>query len=376
MKLLHTSDWHVGRRIRGRSRAEEHKDVLSEMVEIAASENVDLTIVAGDLFDVSSPAPEDERLVYRTLLSLSEIAPVVVVAGNHDSWRRLDAIGPLLELGRIIPVARPLPPDEGGRISFEDIGVTVAALPFVSQRAIVRAGEIMSLDPDQHHQTYEARMRQVIDALTAGMDVDTVNILTSHLTVYGATPGGGERESHVFGYALPPQSFPGSLSYVALGHLHRQQLIPAPAPVWYSGSPLQLDFGERGDEKGVLIVTAEPGKPALVTPRALESGLPLVQVEGTLEQVLALADSLGDGYVKVLLDEPAQSGLNDLVREAIPGTVDVVLRSRRASETRSTVTRAGRSPAELFSAYLAAKDVDDPEVVALFREIEQEVAAT
>lgn len=372
MRILHTSDWHVGRRIRGRSRADEHRRVLDEIVALAGAEEVGLTIVAGDLFDVSSPSPEDERIVYRALLGLADVAPVAIVAGNHDGAARLDAVKPLLELGRVRVIATPARPEEGGMAEYPDMGVKLALLPFVSQRGIVRAAEIMELDPDQHHQGYDSRLRELIATLTAGMGTDTVNVLTSHLTVYGGETGGGERESHIFGYAIPPQAFPGHLSYVALGHLHRQQRIAGMGAIWYSGSPMQLDFGERSDVKGVLIVEAEAGKPASVRPVPITSGVPLVQLEGSLEQVVAAAEGL-EAYIKVVLDESARTGLNDEVRDRIPGVVDVVLRHDSLA-VEAVARRAGRAPAELFADYLAARGVDDSAMLELFREIEAEVA--
>lgn len=376
MRLLHTSDWHVGKKIRGRSRAEEHREVLGEIVEIAANRDVDLTIVAGDLFDVSSPSPADEAQVYQTLLDLSEISPVAIVAGNHDGPGRLDAVRPLLSLGRVTVVAVPSPPTGGGVVHYEELGLKLALLPFVSQRAIVKAQHIMDLDPDQHAQKYEERMKVVIEALCEGMETDTVNVLASHLTAYGGLVGGGERESHVFGYAIPPQAFPSHLSYVALGHLHRQQRVPGGAPIWYSGSPLQFDFGERNDTKGVLIVEAEPGRPAAVEPVQLDSGIPLIQREGTLAQVIAGADELEGAYVKVVLHEKSRAGLNEEVREAIPGTVDVLLaRSEEEVETREPRRRQGRSPSQLFADYLESRGVDDEAVLGLFSELEEEVLA-
>ena len=206
--------------------------------------------------------------------------------GAITTAARLEAVKPLLDLGRITVVARPTRPADGGVAVFDSLGLKIACLPFVSQRGIVKAAEIMDLDPDQHAQGYEARLRRIIAGLTDDMGTDTVNVVTAHLTVYGAEIGGGEREAHIFGYAIPPQAFPGSLSYVALGHLHRQQRIPASAPVWYSGSPMQLDFGEVSDAKGVLVVEAEAGKPASVAEVAVRGGTKLVQVRGTLEQVL------------------------------------------------------------------------------------------
>jgi len=376
MRFLHTSDWHVGRKIRGRSRAGEHRSVLAEIVGIARDRRVDATLVAGDLFDISSPSPEDESIVYRALLDLAEVGPVIVVAGNHDNAARLEAVKPLLDLGRITVVARPTQPGDGGVTMLDSLGLKVALLPFVSQRGIVKATQIMNLDPDQHAQSYEERLRRIIDSLTADMGLDTVNIVAGHLTVYGAESGGGEREAHIFGYAIPPQAFPGSLSYVALGHLHRQQRIPASAPIWYSGSPMQLDFGEVGDRKGVLVVEVEAGQPASVEPIFLESGTRLVQLSGTLEQVISMASEVEGAYVKILLDEKTRAGLNDEVRASIPGAVDVIIVRPEDGRPRERATRVGRSPVELLETYLSSKGVDDPAVVELFRDLEQEVMSS
>ncbi len=376
MRLLHTSDWHVGRKIRGRSRVGEHRSVLAEIVGIAGDRRVDATLVAGDLFDISSPSPEDESIVYRALLDLAEVGPVIVVAGNHDNAARLEAVKPLLDLGRITVVARPTQPGDGGVTMLDSLGLKVALLPFVSQRGIVKATQIMNLDPDQHAQSYEERLRRIIDSLTADMGLDTVNIVAGHLTVYGAESGGGEREAHIFGYAIPPQAFPGSLSYVALGHLHRQQRIAASAPIWYSGSPMQLDFGEVGDRKGVLVVEVEAGQPASVEPIFLESGTRLVQLSGTLEQVISMASEVEGAYVKILLDEKTRAGLNDEVRASIPGAVDVIIARPEDGRPRERATRVGRSPVELLETYLSSKGVDDPAVVELFRELEQEMMSS
>ena len=143
MKLLHTSDWQVGKATRGESRADEHRAVLAEMVDIARREQVHLVVVAGDLFDSSSPTAESEEIVYRTLLGLAESGvPVAVIAGNHDNAKRLQAVAPLLELGRVMLVAEPTRPDAGGVIELkvsDGNPVRIAMLPFVSKRGIVLA---------------------------------------------------------------------------------------------------------------------------------------------------------------------------------------------------------------------------------------------
>lgn len=368
MKVLHTSDWHVGRRIRGRDRSEEHREVLAELVDLARRHQVDLTLVAGDVFDTASPTPTAEQIVWRALLDLSEVAPVLVVAGNHDNPGRLDAVAPILERAGVTVIGAPRPPGDGGVVTIEELGIKVAMLPFVSQRSIVKAEDIMGSDPDEHAGQYEDRMRRIVAALTDDMGTDTVNMLVGHLTVYGGLAGGGERTAHIFGYAIPASLFPGHLSYVALGHLHRQQKMPHSSPVWYSGSPLQLDFGEVADQKGALLVKAEPGRPATVEELPLHRGRRLMELTGTLEQVLARAGETGDAYVKVVLQESARVGLADAVRAAIPDAVEVVL-DNPAEHQKSAEPRQALDPTEAFARYLAEKDAADPRVQALFAEL-------
>jgi exonuclease SbcD len=138
---------------------------------------------------------------------------------------------------------------------------------------------------------------------------------------------------------------------------------------------MQLDFGEVNDSKGVLVVDVEPGKPASVAVHPVTAGTRLVQISGTLEQVLARAPEVEGTYVKVVLEEKARAGLNEEVREAIPGAVDVIVARPEHRGPRQRARRAGRSPVELFETYLTARGVDDPEVVELFRELEQEVVS-
>lgn len=372
VKILHTSDWHVGRRIRGHDRSEEHRAVLEELVGLATEHSVDLTVVAGDVFDTASPSPTAEQIVWRTLLDLSEISPVLVVAGNHDNAARLDAVAPILDRAGVAVVGAPRSPEEGGVVHLVDLGVKAALLPFVSQRGIVKAEDIMGSDPDEHAGVYQERLRRVIEHLTKEMTPETVNILVSHLTVFGGLAGGGERTAHIFGYAIPTSLFPGHLSYVALGHLHRQQKMPHSAAVWYSGSPLQLDFGEVADQKGALLVTADPGRPASVSELPLRSGRSLMALTGTMEQVMARAGETGDAYVRVVLHEQARVGLADEVRAAIPNAVEVVLDNpmeiRRSEEPRQAL-----APVEAFSRYLTERDVSDPKVEELFAELLDEV---
>ena len=228
----------------------------------------------------AAPSPAAEEIVYRSLLDLADVAPVVIVAGNHDNPARLRAVAPLLSLGRVIVGATIARPDDGGILDLPDLAVRIALVPFIGKRGIVRVEEILRLDQAERIGEYAERVSDILRALTAGMTPDTVNLVLSHLMVAGGVPGGGERTAHLFDYSVPALSFPGHISYVALGHLHRPQKVPAPVPMWYSGSPLQLDFGEGEDRKAVVLVEAEPGLPVGITTRDLRGGRRLRTLRG------------------------------------------------------------------------------------------------
>ncbi len=384
MRILHTGDWHVGRMIRGRSRAAEHEAVLAEIAAIADRERVDLVIVAGDLFDTAAPSPESERIVYRALLALAATdATVIALAGNHDSDRRLQAVEPLLELGHV--VTRPVfaKPDEGGvvRVASRDGRETalVACLPFLSQRWVVKADDLMAHTASASALQYAERVRRLLAGLTDRFSADTVNLVAAHCMVHGAAVAGSERLAHtIFEYALGATVFPSTAHYVALGHLHRQQSLPGPCPIYYSGSPLQLDFGEEGEAKGVLLVEATAGRPASITPVLLAGGRRLRTLRGTMVELelMARADVGGDDYLRVVVQEPARVGLADQVRALLPGAVDVTIeRPETGGAPRERADRSGHSPHDLFAAYLTERGVDDERLTRLFGDLFEEASA-
>lgn len=376
VKILHTSDWHVGRAIRGRSRSDEQAAVLEEIAAVARAEAVDVVLVVGDLFDTAAPTPEAERIVYRGLLGLAATgATVVVLAGNHDSERRLQAVAPLLELGQVVtrPVFRR--PDEGGVVEVTSLDGTergrIAVLPFLSQRYVVSATDLMGFDADEHGQAYDARVRKLVAALTAGFSDDTVNVVAAHLTVGGGMLGGGERAAHtVFEYEVGALAFPSSAQYVALGHLHRRQKVAGPGQIHYCGSPLQLDFGETNDIKCVVVVDAHPGLPAEVRDVPLAAGRRLRSLAGTFEELRSVAGTTGEDWLKVVVRDVPRVGLADEVRELFPHCVDVVIeRPESEGSTRARPSNAGRSPTDLFRAFLDERGTADERVLSLFAEL-------
>jgi DNA repair protein SbcD/Mre11 len=385
MRILHTSDWHVGKVLKGRDRHDEHVAVLASIAAAAREQDADLVLVAGDLFETAAPTARAQGLVMRTLLALREDGrQVVVIAGNHDNQTLVQAVyRPVLgELG-VHVLGTPLRPGNGGTLSLRTRGgeqATVAALPFLSHRFAVRAAEVMFHEFAEHALDYAQRVAQIVGLLTAGFTPDAVNLITAHATLLGGRSGGGEREVQTsLDYELPASLFPAAAHYVALGHLHRQQEIPGPCPIYYCGSPLAIDFGEEANEPGALIVTAEPGIRADARPVPISGGRRLRTLRGTLDEVIAAGEEAGDdAYLRVVLAEPARAGLGDLVREKLPDTLEVLLddahRPRPGGRPAQGPRRAGRSPAELFAAYLAEQNVADPRLDAMFTELLDEVS--
>ncbi len=386
MRFLHTADWHIGRTIRGRSRRDEFEAVLAEVVEIARAEDVECIIVAGDIWDQRTASPESDRLVYETLRRCSDHGiQVVLLAGNHDSPKKLEALGHISELIGVYTQPEVRRPNAGGIVTIEGREHTarIAAVPFMTEGQYVGTAELMGLQ-EQWFGSYADGCTQVLRAMCDGFAPDTVNILTSHLFVNGAqyaTKDGSEQLLHIGqAYGVPPQGLPAQPQYIALGHIHRpQQIHEAAAPTAYSGSLLQLDFGEVNDTKGVYIVDAVPGRPLndlRFVP--LTKGRRLKELRGSLDAILAQASDAGDAHVRVVLDVPRpEPGLAQRVRELVPGAVDVRLDYPEAG-TRPSESLAHLDPKEQFVRYYRAQHGGaEPitELLSLFSELYDEVRA-
>ena len=386
MRILHTSDWHVGKVLKGRDRHDEHVAVLGSIVRTARDENVDVVLVAGDMFETSAPNPQAQGLVMRTLMALREDGRLVVaIAGNHDNQGLVDAVyRPVLgELGLHV-LGTPKRPDAGGTLTLRTRGgedLRVAALPFLSHRYAVRAAEVLLHETAEHTLDYARRVGQLVTLLTSGFTPDTVNVVMTHVTLLGGRRGGGEREAaSTLDYELPASMFPATAHYAALGHLHRQQEIAAACPAFYSGSPLAIDFGEEANEAVALVVTAEPGIRAGVRPVPVTGGRPLRTLRGTLDEVIAAGEQAGDAYLRVVLAEPGRAGLGDLVRDKLPNVLEVQLDEQYrpqpgAAAAGPRASRASRTPLELFGDYLTEQNIDDPRISKMFAELLDTVEA-
>ena len=372
MKVVHTSDWHVGKLLRGASRIDEHRAVLGEIAEIADRERADLVLVVGDLYETAAPPPEATAAVYDALLALRETgAHVVVVGGNHDQQSQLDAVGPVFARLGITVLGLPAGPE---RAVVDVAGARVVMMPWMSQRWAIKSEQLMGATAAATAQYYAARVARMLAWLSEGFSADTVNIVAAHCMVQGGTLGGGERDAQLIDeYAVPTAAFPAAANYVALGHLHRTQQMPGAAPIWYSGSPIQVDFGEEGDTKQVLVVDIPDRGAAKVAPVALTRGAVLRTVRGTLAELEAAAPDAGDAYLRVFVREAPRAGLADDVRAMFPNAVDVRVApdlEKLAAAGHSPPVARAASPRDLFRQYLGETGhATDDRLVALFDEL-------
>ena len=381
MRVLHTSDWHLGRTIRRRQRLDEARAVLNEIVDIAKDEEVDLVLVCGDIYESFAPSAEAEQILYDTLLSLSKAEiPVVALAGNHDYARRFEAVKALLHAIEVQVCPWPVGPTDGGVLevpSREGSEVAqVAVLPWVSERALFGAEEMMGLE-GAPYQAYAERVPPLLNALCDVFDPEKVNILAGHLFIGGSRPGGGERELTIGEiFAISAASLPTSPQYIALGHVHRPQDVRgASVPTRYSGSTLQLDFGEAGQAKSITLVDLTPGKPAQTREVKLTAGRKLVDVEVSLDAIESVEVD-PEAYLRVLLEcEGPVPGLVDRVRDVLPNAVEVRLVYEREDPAKREAELRTMTPTQQFQRYYQRQHGSKPDkkVTKLFEELLEEV---
>ena len=383
MKFLHTSDWHVGKVLKGHSRLAEHAEVLKEIVDIAAREDVDAVLLPGDLYETSAPSAEAQRLVVHALIELRRTgAEVIAMAGNHDHAGTFDAYRPLMAAAGIHLLGHVRPADSGGVVSFDARStgerVNVAVLPFLTTRYAVRAAELLAGTPDLHAAAYDELVRTMLSHLKTGFTAKAINIIMAHLTITGGTMGGGERVAQtIFDYYVPSSVFGSDPHYVALGHLHRRQSIPAPCPVHYSGSPIAVDFGEQDNTSMVLLVEVSPTTPAKITEVPITAGRRLRTVRGSLQELREGAPDFGDDYLRVYVREPVRAGLRDDVLEALHNALEIRIDPEFVEKAQLTARpgRTDRSPVELFDEFCKERQISDPRVDALFVELLDELTS-
>ncbi|MFF4961156.1 exonuclease SbcCD subunit D [Streptomyces sp. NPDC001222] len=392
-RVFHTSDWHLGRQI-GRYRRDAEVDaVLDEIIDIADEFAPDLIVHSGDLFDSSRPGLDDIRRAAQALRRLGAIAPVVVVAGNHDTTHVLAFVEFVLnDMGsrehdqarvRFATDARPdrllvadYPANDG------DLTLRIGALPYLHPNRFTYD----FADPALTTATYAQRMRTVqADAyrrLTAGSGARDVLVFAAHLFIEGAAPSYSERKISIADdYAAAATDMPG-VAYGALGHIHKPQRVArAGFPAYYAGSPLQMDFGERGDTKSVVLAEIGPGREPLIETVPLTSGRRLIRLEGTLEEIAQRAGRVGDAWVKAVVNvEAFNPSLSNTLTTMLPHATIVDVEERRADAAhrvldRETSTRELPGIEDLLREYLPGRGTTGPaldRVMAAFAQLQAE----
>lgn len=380
MRFLHTADWHVGKPLRGRSRLDEYAAALDEVARIAVDRQADVVLVGGDVFDSPAPPPEAERLVYDFLARLlPERMSCVLIAGNHDHPRKLGALASLLESLRIHVRAEVRPAAQGGvvRVHSRDGSeeADVAVLPFVPERRVVDACQVMGPE-NEWYAAYAERLMQILQFLARGLSPARANVLLAHVLIDGARVGTGERALHLGKvYGLSAQQLPDVFQLVALGHLHRPQEVDAPSRAFYSGSLLELDFGEKEQDKRVLVADLKPGQPAEVESVPLTAGRRLRELEGPLEAVIEAGRQTPEDWLRVRVrTEGHVPGVAEQVKAALSRAVDVSLSYERKVWDQPAGGARSLSPPELFTAFYRQRNQSEPgpALLQLFQDVYEE----
>lgn len=350
MRILHTSDWHLGRTLEGRDRFDEQQEFLEEICDIANKERVDLVIVAGDVFDAVNPPAKAEQLFYHYIseLSLNGKRAVVIIAGNHDNPERLKASVPLASQMGIVLLG--LPKDsavesavknagkacviESGLCWFElsvptcEHSAIVVSLPYPSEQ---RLSEVLTekLDDRDVQKSFSERISALLHKAALNFRTGTVNICTSHVYVSGGIECDSERCIQVGGvYAVDVDAFP-DCHYVALGHLHRSQSVLGNDHIRYSGSPLAYSFSEAGQAKAVYLVECLPQKETHIEEISLDSGRRLVKWTATdgIDQALKWCESTKDINswidLEIHTDKPLEQHEIKMLRKLRPHIINI-----------------------------------------------------
>lgn len=308
MRILHTSDWHLGISLHGVSLLEEQQNLLKQMRDCITAHQIDAVIIAGDIFDYAVAKPEAIELYTEAMTMLCRECgiPVLLCAGNHDGAARLASCSTLLQSAGLHIAGKLQNPAQ--KVSFTDTDVYL--LPYFNLE------QVRYLYPGQKIATYDQAMGVLTEAIYAGMDAGKYNILVAHCFVSGAQISESDRAAQVGGSSqIGAERFAG-FDYVALGHLHKVQQVAA--NIWYSGSPLKYSFSEAGHEKSFIVLDTQEREITQVPVRLSKD---LRVLKGTYEQLLwaARTDRNTQDYLKIeLTDAPATMEKLEIFRAYYP----------------------------------------------------------
>ncbi len=269
MRMIHTSDWHLGQRLLFNERFEEHRLALDWLLETIIRTGADLLVVAGDVFDIANPPNSARRQYYRFLTRLLNTAcrHVVIIGGNHDSPAMLEAPRDLLESLQVRVIGAAAEDPAGEIIELKDdqgnLEAVVAAVPFLRDRDL-RSGESLDSGLDRTERIREGIYRhyqRVGELMQPYQDQAVPLIATGHLYASGAEASARQDNIYIGNIEnIEAGQFPSCFDYIALGHIHRPQPVGGMDHVRYSGSLIPLSFSETADVKGIYCVDFSGGK--------------------------------------------------------------------------------------------------------------------
>lgn len=367
MRILHTSDWHLGKRLFDRERLPEQERALAFLVKLCEEKQVDLILVAGDVFDTYLPPAEAEELFFRAVKQLAGTSrAVVVVSGNHDDGLRLTSAAPIAESDGVYlcgvkpfsltETARPVRAVEAGEgyLVIENAAgerVYINTLPYPNEAR---------LREEKTEESFSERVARWIGSGDENYRGDMPHILLTHLFVAGGQVSDSERSIELGGArAVPVSVFPENC-YVALGHLHKRQNMGC---AHYSGSLLQYSFDENPD-KSVFLLETWGNEVRIVETVPVEGGKKLIRLEanGPEEGVELLKKYGEDVLIELTLHLREPLVRDDLARlkEAHGGLVHTVP-DVAIAEDRPALIRSRMSDGELFAAYYRSRFARDPD---------------
>lgn len=396
MKVLHTSDWHIGRALYGRKRYDEFERFLDWLLGCIESEGIEALLVAGDIFDNGTPSNRALELYYRFLCrcAVAGCRHVVVTAGNHDSPSLLNAPREVLRHLNVHVIGCMAEAAEDELVVLQNANgnpeLIVCAVPYLRDRDIRRAEAGETFD-DKGRKLVEGirdHYRQVGDAAAAkctelGGDIPIIAL--GHLFAAGCqtVDGDGVRELYVGSLGhVRGDAFPDCIDYLALGHLHKAQKVAGSDFRRYSGAPMPMSFGEAGQIKIVVAVNIGAADVS-VEEIPVPCFQPLATVRGDwkriTEQISTMKKESGSVWLEVIYEGDEVLGdLQDKLRELIEGTSLEILRTRNMRLVERTLSRMTTEETlddldedEVFSRCLAAHEVPQEqheELVAAFRE--------
>ena len=283
MRILHTGDWHLGKNLEGHSRLDEQEAFLNDFIDIVEREKIDLVMIAGDVYDTSNPPAKAEKLFYDTLKKLSKNGEriTLVIAGNHDSPERLIAAGPLAREHGIVMVGTPKIIVEAGDygkhqvinsgegfIELEVNGekAVILTVPYPSEKRLNEVLYDEMAETEERAVSYAERIKALFDNLRLHYHQESINLVISHLFAMDSEEGGSERSIQLGGsYIVSGDCFPEEAQYIALGHVHKPQIVPGTNKrARYAGSPLHYNKKEVHYTKKCFVVEVTVGSEAKV----------------------------------------------------------------------------------------------------------------